>query len=112
MITTNPAAFGATESQAMNGVLPASYVSGAHMWNGNAAILKPSPASTSTRPSIMSGCPCAIAGGTATRSVVPITPYMNDIPYAMTAAETVPTRKNLSAASGAAPSRLRNPVRT
>ena len=80
MMATNPAAFGATESHAMNGVLPASYVSGAHMWNGNAAILNPSPARTSASPSIMSGCPCAIAGGTAASTVVPITPYMKDIP--------------------------------
>src|SRR5436309_4999467 len=39
-----PAALGATESQATNGVLAASYVSGTHMWKGNAAILNPKPA--------------------------------------------------------------------
>src|SRR5437867_6253952 len=36
---TKPAAFGATESHATNGVEAASYVSGTHIWNGNAAIL-------------------------------------------------------------------------
>jgi len=40
---TKPAAFGATESHATKGVDAASYVSGTHMWNGNAAILNANP---------------------------------------------------------------------
>src|SRR5947207_10475246 len=106
MIAMNPAAFGATASHATNGVFAASYVSGAHMWNGNAAILKPSPASSSVMPSTISGSPEASAGGIDARSVLPVTPNMNDMPYTITAEEAVPTRKNLSAASGAAASRL------
>ncbi len=75
-----PAAFGATASHATNGVLAASYVSGAHMWNGNAAILNPRPASSSVMPSIIRGSPAASAAGMADSSVVPVTPKTNDIP--------------------------------
>ena len=43
MIATKPAAFDATEKNAVTGVGAPSYVSGAHWWNGTAEILKPKP---------------------------------------------------------------------
>ncbi len=74
MIATNPAAFGATDSHATNGELAASYVSGAHIWKGKAAILKPSPARSNTMPSCTSGFPSAIATGMASNAVLPVAP--------------------------------------
>jgi hypothetical protein len=73
-MTMNPAAFGATESHATNGVDAAWYVSGTHMWNGTVAILNATPASTSTSPILASGSPAAIAAGIALSAVVPVTP--------------------------------------
>src|SRR5258707_12883647 len=42
----NDAAFDPTDRNAVIGVGAPSYTSGAHMWNGTAAILKPTPAPT------------------------------------------------------------------
>ena len=81
------------------------------MWNGTAAILNPRPASISARPSSTSGLPAASAAGIADDRRLPVTPYMNDMPYRMTADETLPTRKNFSAPSGARSVRFWNPVR-
>src|SRR5262245_25224433 len=106
---TKPAAFGATESHATKGVGAASYVSGTHMWNGNAAILNPNPANAVSRPSVTSGSPAANVFATPLSAVVRAAPYTNDSPYAMTADDTLPTRKNFRAASTAISSRLRNP---
>ena len=69
---TKPAALGATLSHATNGVGPASYASGTHMWNGKAAILNASPASTATRPSVSSGEAGAFA--MAASDVLPVAP--------------------------------------
>src|SRR2546430_14491262 len=44
----NDAAFDPTESNAVTGVGAPSYTSGAHMWNGTAAILNATPAAVST----------------------------------------------------------------
>ena len=73
-MATKPAAFGTAESHATNGVPAASYASGAHMWNGNAAILKPRPASRIAMPSSISGCGAASAGGIAESNVLPVMP--------------------------------------
>src|SRR6478752_1158630 len=48
MIATKPAAFDATEKNAVTGVGAPSYVSGAHEWNGTAEILNANPHSTNT----------------------------------------------------------------
>jgi hypothetical protein len=82
------------------------------MWNGNAAILNPKPAKVAMRPSVSSGSRDAIAFATPARSVVPVAPYTKERPYAMTADETAPTRKNFSDASTAIGSRLAKPAST
>ena len=110
-MTMKPAAFGATDNHATNGVLAASYVSGTHIWNGTAAILKPTPASVSTRPSLTNTLPDVIALAIAPRLVVPVAPKRNEIPYSRIADDTEPTRKNFSAPSPAVSSFLRKPVR-
>src|SRR5262245_43410984 len=109
---TKPAALGATLSHATNGVGAASYVSGTHMWNGKAAILKPNPTNAATRPSTSRGSPPGSARATPPRLVVRAAPYTKDSPYAITADDTLPTRKNFSAASTAVASRLANPEST
>src|SRR5438067_5625898 len=80
-----PAAFGATLSHATNDVGPASYASGTHMWNGNAAILNAKPARAAISPSVSSGE--AGARAMAASDVLPVAPYTNDSPYAMIAEE-------------------------
>src|ERR1700730_19243925 len=45
-MTANPAAFEPTEKNAVAGVAAPWYTSGVHNWNGAAAILKPSPATS------------------------------------------------------------------
>src|SRR5262245_18908538 len=109
---TNPAAFGVTLNQATNGVDAASYVSGTHMWNGNAAILNAKPASAATRPSVSSGPALPATAAILARSVLPVAPYTNDNPYASIAEETEPTSKNFSEASTATASLLRKPAST
>ena len=72
----NDAALDPTDRNAVTGVGAPSYTSGAHMWNGTAAILNPMPApmritaSTSTR---LVSCPRNAAAMPA-RLVVPVTP--------------------------------------
>src|SRR5262249_11278845 len=46
MSIANDAAFDPTDKNAVIGVGAPSYTSGAHMWNGTAAILNPTPATT------------------------------------------------------------------
>src|SRR5262249_52749905 len=93
-----------------------SYASGVHIWNGTADTLNAKP--TSSRP-IAS---CCIAVGDAVwpptndamraRSVDPVTPYANAIPYRKNALENAPSRKYLNAASDAAGDSRRMPVNT
>ena len=78
----NEAAFDPTDRNAVTGVGAPSYTSGAHMWNGTAAILKPTPATTRMTASTSRGsfsCP-ASAVAIARRFVVPDRPYISDIP--------------------------------
>ena len=78
----NDAAFEPTDRKPVIGVGAPSYTSGAHMWNGTAAILKPMPATTRMTASISRGsdsCP-ASAVAIARRFVVPDRPYMSDMP--------------------------------
>ena len=72
----NDAAFEPTDRNAVIGVGAPSYTSGAHMWNGAAAILNPRPATISTTASSRRGsCACrANTGAIASRCVVPDTP--------------------------------------
>src|SRR6266487_591190 len=89
------AAFEPTDRNAVIGVGAPSYTSGAHMWNGTAAILNPTPATTritaSTRRRSLS-CP-ANSGAIARRLVVPDRPYMIDMPYSRIPSEKAPSRK-------------------
>jgi len=76
------AAFEPTERNAVTGVGAPSYTSGAHMWNGTAAILKPTPATTRMTASTRRGsfsCP-AKAVAITLRFVVPESPYISDMP--------------------------------
>src|SRR5690349_6887739 len=54
-IRAKPAAFEAVERKAVIGSGAPSYASGAHMWNGAADTLKPTPASISINPTMMAG---------------------------------------------------------
>ena len=78
----NDAAFEPTERNAVIGVGAPSYTSGAHMWNGTAAILKPTPATTRMTASTSRGsvsCPTNAVAITR-RLVVPDRPYISDMP--------------------------------
>src|SRR5207253_5862576 len=77
------AAFEPTDRKAVTGVGAPSYTSGAHMWNGTAAILKPTPATTRMTASTSRGsrsCPTKIVA-IVRRLVVPDKPYISDMPY-------------------------------
>src|SRR5208282_1751091 len=77
------AAFEATLIEAVIGVGAPSYTSGAHMWNGTAAILKKSPAETVTSESSTSGSPggrVAYACAMRARFVDPAMPYISEKP--------------------------------
>ncbi len=68
------------------------------------------PANTATRPSVSHGSDGALA--TVARPVLPVAPYTYDRPYAITAEDTEPTRKNFSEASMASGARLAKPAST
>src|SRR5271154_776161 len=77
------AAFDATLIEAVIDVGAPSYTSGAHMWNGTAAILKNNPAETVTSESSTSTSPggrVANACAMRTRFVDPAIPYINENP--------------------------------
>ena len=72
----NDAAFDPTDRNAVTGVGAPSYTSGAHIWNGTAAILNPMPAPTRITAStsiIVESCPLNAAAMPA-RLVVPVAP--------------------------------------
>ena len=77
------------------------------MWNGTAAILKPTPATTRMIASTRRGSVAWAASGPAIlrRLVVPARPfrpdrpYISDIPYSRMPSEKAPRRKYLTAAS-------------
>ena len=97
----NEAAFEPTERNAVIGVGAPSYTSGAHMWNGTAAILNPMPATTRMTASTSRGsvsCPTK-AEAITRRFVVPDRPYISDIPYSRMPSEKAPRRKYFTAAS-------------
>src|SRR5436853_2250569 len=78
----NDAAFDPTDRNAVMGVGAPSYTSGAHMWNGTAAILNPTPATTRITARMRRGSRvCDVNAVAIVRSaVVPERPYMSDIP--------------------------------
>src|SRR5256885_8864108 len=78
----NDAAFEPTERNAVTGVGAPSYTSGAHMWNGTAAILKPTPATTRITASARRESPAIAPNDVAItrRFVVPESPYISDMP--------------------------------
>ena len=85
----------------MIGVGAPSYTSGAHMWNGTAAILNPMPATTRmTASGSHAWCwspPSSVA--IVRRLVVAVRPYRIDIPYSRRPSEKHPSRKYFTAAS-------------
>src|SRR5205085_6409154 len=97
----NDAALEPTDRNAVIGVGAPSYTSGAHMWNGTAAILKPTPATTRITARISRGSLGIDANVTAItrRFVVPDRPYISDMPYSRMPSEKAPSRKYLTAAS-------------
>ena len=72
------AAFDPTDRNAVIGVGAPSYTSGAHMWNGTAAILKPMPATHEdhrrARAAGPRSCPASDGGDAPRRLVVPDSP--------------------------------------
>src|SRR5262245_66661611 len=97
----NDAAFDPTDRNAVIGVGAPSYTSGAHIWNGTAAILKPTPATTRITARITRGslCTAVKSGALFRRFVVPDRPYISDMPYRRMPSENAPNRKYLTAAS-------------
>src|SRR5512136_1930307 len=93
----NEAAFDPTEMKAATGVGEPSYTSGAHMWNGTAAILKLTPATTmmTARTSRGSFSYPASAIAIDRSAVDPDRPYISDIPYSNRPRENAPSRKYL-----------------
>ena len=97
----NDAAVDPTDRNAVIGVGAPSYTSGAHMWNGTAAILNPTPAATSMTARISRGSlswPAKVIAMTR-RLVVPERPYISDMPYSRMPSEKAPSRKYFTAAS-------------
>src|SRR5438309_6478708 len=97
----NDAAFEPTDRNAVIGVGAPSYTSGAHMWNGTAAILNPTPATrriTASTRRLSCSCP-ANTVAIERKFVVPERPYSSDIPYSRIPRENAPRRKYLTAAS-------------
>ena len=97
----NEAAFEPTDRNAVTGVGAPSYTSGAHMWNGTAAILKPMPAASrisAAASSRLRSCPASASAMPSSR-VVPVAPYSSDMPYSRMPSENAPSRKYLTAAS-------------
>ena len=93
-----------------------SYASGVHMWNGTADTLNAKP--TSRKPTASS---CIGVGAIAcaamrlpmrSRRVLPVSPYVNAMPYRKNALEKAPSRKYLNAASLACGESRRMPVST
>src|SRR4051812_26997362 len=86
-----------------------SYTSGAHIWNGTAAILKPKPITSIANPVIKMGLDVSPSLVTCVATdwtfVVPVAPYTSAIPYSRNAVANAPSRKYLSAPS--APRALR-----
>ena len=72
----NEAAFEPTDRNAVTGVGAPSYTSGAHMWNGTAAILNPMPAARRIMPRLSTRPPSCAASATAISSsrVEPVAP--------------------------------------
>jgi hypothetical protein len=107
------AALEPTDRNPVIGVGAPSYTSGAHMWNGTAAILNPMPATTRMTARMSRGsdsCP-ASAVAISRRLVVPERPYISDMPYSRSPRENAPSRKYLTAASFDRRLGFRYPVR-
>src|SRR6185369_11947697 len=74
------AAFTATDMKPVTVVGAPSYASGAHWWNGNAAILKNNPVDVATRATIAMGSLCRVASNwlrfllMMNRFVLPVSP--------------------------------------
>ena len=77
-VSSSAATLVADDMNAVTGVGAPSYTSGVHMWNGAADALKPSPASTSARPTTSSASwespPVAVACATSTKPSFPVAP--------------------------------------
>src|SRR5262249_11737801 len=93
-----------------------SYAAGGPLWDGTADTPKAKP--TSSRPTASScigvgaiAC-AAMRLPTRSRRVLPVSPYVNAIPYRKNALEKAPSRKYLSAASVAVGESRRMPVST
>src|SRR5512143_1325090 len=112
----NAAAFTPVDMKPVTAGGAPSYASGVHMWNGTAATLNANP--TNSRPTASScigvgdiAC-AAIRLPTRSSRVLPVSPYVNAMPYRKNALENAPSRKYLSAASVDATDERRMPVST
>src|SRR3981081_109436 len=99
-MTAKPAAFEPTEKNAVAGVAAPWYTSGVQSWNGAAAILKPSPATSIVTLSSAAGDGAPVSTREMSTSVVaPLTPYSKAMPYSRMAVDMALSRKNLMPAS-------------
>ena len=78
------------------GVGDPSYTSGAHIWKGTLAILKPKPATISTTPnsSALPEPPALTCAAMPASDVVPVNPYTSTMPYSSTAELTALNTRN------------------
>src|SRR5262249_54943886 len=109
------AAFDATDKYAVTVVGAPSYASGAHIWNGAAAILNSSPTNVvaSARNTTGShGCRCATAAAISVSLVEPAIPYSTENPYTRKPVANAPSSRYFSAASFDRLSPRRNPTIT
>src|SRR3990172_13390123 len=94
--TANPAAFDATEMNAVMGVGAPSYTSGDQKWKGTAATLNPKPTSTSMDAATTArGGMLPSAPPNSYRLVLPVNPYNRLKPYSITVEVNAPKRKYL-----------------
>ena len=93
----------ATDRNAVTGVGEPSYTSGAHIWKGTLAILKPKPAIISTTPNsralLPNGTPplrlrLAMRWAISGNDELPVKPYTMTIPYSSTAELTALSMRN------------------
>src|SRR5919199_2414497 len=95
-MTAKPAALEPTEKNAVAGVAAPWYTSGVQSWNGAAAILKPSPATSMVMLSRAAGVGFPVrTREMSARVVAPEAPYSRAMPYSKTAVDMALNRKNL-----------------
>ncbi len=100
--TAKPATLGPADMNAVTDVGAPSYTSGTHIWNGAAATLNPKLTTSMIMDSIRTGFVRSAFWRNSrmpARFVVPVIPYISDMPYSMIPDEKAPRSRYLIAAS-------------